>query len=250
MPSVLERLNTTSGYYATLTLITVDALFCLLALQGAFFDTAEPSMFSDTLLMVNALHTNSSYWTAFRSTLFWGSAVLRFIALFEAVLRMISYGDFRTVGQHPLDIIDFILVLAMIPLRFNLTPRQSIVFNMMIIFRFFRIYMLLWSIKKDSEKVMDEKSLQTERHCQEIMSALTRERDQARKDLDLANAKMNVLTGYTVLLHSDTSVNDHQYEANTVLSKGDTMLGGREFAHQSRNRAAERSSIISAVMKV
>lgn len=142
-------------------LIVIDFVLCQLAVFGCFYDTALPSVVSESILHLGALQTNRINWTIYRTILFSFSAILRITALFELFTRVFTaesavsfftsdemketftskksdFGDVVTGSR--IEIFDAFMVFLLFLLRFTLPLRVSLIYNNLVFLRFVRLY--------------------------------------------------------------------------------------------------------------
>ncbi|KAI8913688.1 hypothetical protein EDD86DRAFT_201239 [Gorgonomyces haynaldii] len=182
------------GYVLTLVIITLDFLACLLALGSTLYDNASPALNSNTPFMF-ALTTNSTFWTAFRQSVFWISSAMRFLAFFEMVARVLTFG-FETLSR-PLDVLDNVFVVALIPVRFALTTRDGLVMNTLVLVRYLRLISFFYAVKDTVGDEAEKEIRKTERECQHILEHMRRQKEEAESKLEVAQGKLRVLMGYS-----------------------------------------------------
>jgi hypothetical protein len=174
-----------------ISLVLLDLLTSQLSLFAALYDTAEPSAFDGSLTAFQVLQTNLESWKKLRMSLFWISFTIRVLFVNELFARIILTQDRKTMVTNPWQVLDMIIILVLVPFKFVFSAQNSLVINFIVIFRLWRIYLILKSynihlIGAGEQKVRDVESMSKDldERCQRLTDALS-----------IAERKMSIMLG-------------------------------------------------------
>jgi hypothetical protein len=165
----------------TAVLILLDLTLCQLQLLSGLYDTNLPSVFSPTTPVLQSLTTS------YRLAVFYASLLIRIYFVLEIGLRF--YSD-PTILQSILTLLDFVVVIAAVPLKLSLNARDALVVNFFI---FFRLLTFAHHFKEffHFSSACDRNAW----HQEELRKNAEVQRDNTAKDLQQVEEKLRVMMG-------------------------------------------------------
>jgi hypothetical protein len=163
-------------------------------LVQTLYDSATPAIASTTGNSMSVLNTNISTWTLLRTILFWVQVALRIGFVLEVGLRIATKSLARFL-RNPIDIVDACVCFAALILKFSLSARESLAFNLIIILRLMRIATLIQISRADLEEIYSQKSALLERHCDEMIKISKLETENLAAKLKVAENKFKIMIG-------------------------------------------------------
>ncbi|KAI8898305.1 hypothetical protein BC833DRAFT_590353 [Globomyces pollinis-pini] len=176
-------------------LVFLDLILSQLAMFYSLYDQHSPSVASAELNVLQTLKTDNQTHTNLRTVVFALSASLRCFFFLELITRFF-FSNFKSyLYQKPFYILDSLVCIAAVPLKFALNGRDSLLCNFILVIRLGRLWSISAYINQATKRDAKRLQLQVERKCQDLLKASEAEIHAANQRYETLQAKVNALTG-------------------------------------------------------